>query len=255
MRRIELATSTDVPKRVESCKRSLEIIYNVKLEVVPATLRLDTLYPTEDFLENSKLAMVLRAVVRNNYAVPIITAETRGCYFVLDGHHRAYVFKKLRRETIKANVLRFPEGSCYRNVPKRLLDDLPIKQIETIDDPILKAWAGILTVMKHYEAMYDIPFYLEKEIVPLETLLPTQPQVLKSQINAIKTLLVPITCVRYEGEYYVLDGHARSLRAKELGLETIEAIVVCPHVRIDFGIIKTAKEMRLNSLKDVQIIE
>lgn len=255
MKEVVLLTLGDVPKRVESCKRSLEIIYNVKLDVVPAHLPLDELYPTEDFLENSKLAVVFRAIVQNDYGVPIIAVQTRDCYFVLDGHHRAYIFKKLRRETIEAQVLRFPEGSRYRNVPKRLLDELPIKEIEQIDDPLLKTWVRILTIMKHYEAMYDIPFYLEKETIPLKELLPTQPQVLKSQIKAIKTLLVPIACVRYEGNFYVVDGHARSLRAKELGLDTVEAIVICPRVRVDFGIVNTAKEMELSSFDNIQIID
>jgi len=52
-----------------------------------------------------------------------------------------------------------------------------------------------------------------------------------------------------------LDGHARSLRAKELGLKSIQAIILSPEVKIDFGIVKSVIEMKLESLEDIQIVE
>jgi len=50
---------------------------------------LEQLYPTEDFLENDKLALILMKVVKEGYDVPVITVDCGGEYFVLDGHHRS----------------------------------------------------------------------------------------------------------------------------------------------------------------------
>jgi hypothetical protein len=56
MRKIELATWESVPNRVDNLKRSLEIIYGKKLTAYPYDIPVSQLFPTEDFLENDKLA-------------------------------------------------------------------------------------------------------------------------------------------------------------------------------------------------------
>jgi hypothetical protein len=255
MRKIELSSWKDVPRRVDSAKRSLEIIYGVKLTVDPMDVLVNQVCPTEDFLENDKLAFVFREVATKGYDVPIIVVKREDDYFVLDGHHRAFVSKKLCKSTIKANVLKFPEGASYRTIVKRSIDDLPIKEIGNIDDPIVKAWEQIMIILKHYEALYKIHFYLKEKHVGLLELLPTQSVVMKKQVDAIRELSVPILCIEYEDRYYILDGHARSLRAKQLELRSIWAMVLFPETRIDFGIVKTSEEMNLKSLKDIDIID
>jgi hypothetical protein len=52
-----------------------------------------------------------------------------------------------------------------------------------------------------------------------------------------------------------LDGHARSLRAKQLESKSIEAIILMPEAGVDFGIVRTAKEMNLKSVEDITIVE
>jgi len=255
MRHIELANWKDLPRRVDGIVKSLEIIYQVKLSVDLEEIPLERVYPTEDFLENDKLALVFRKIVEENYDVPITVVNSGQDYFVLDGHHRAFILKKLMRETMKAYVLRFPEGASYRDVSRQPLEDLRIKDISPIEDPILKAWQRILFIVEHYEAIYNIPFYLSKEEINLKDLVPTQPHVGKKQIETIKTVLVPIVCIRCGEKCYVLDGHARSLRAKELGLDSIEAMILLPRKKIDFGIVKTAQAMGLRQLEDIQITE
>jgi hypothetical protein len=253
LRKIELSSWESLPLKADSLRRSLEIIYGVKLETDSSEIQLDRLYPTEDFLENDKLALVFMKIVNDGYDVPIIAVKRGEDYFVLDGHHRSFISKKLEKKTIMAKVLKFPEGTGYRDVPRSSLEDLPIKEVATIDDLIVKAWARILNIMKQYEALYHMHFHMKKEQVHLKDLSPTQPEVLKEQIDAINRLLVPIACIDYEKRYYVLDGHARCIRAKQLGLKSIQAIVLLPQVHIDFGIVKTAKEMKLESLEDVII--
>jgi IMP dehydrogenase len=254
MRKIELATSESVPNRVHSLKRSLEIIYDTKLDAYSHTVPIERLFPTEDFLENDKLALVFMKTVNEGYDVPIITVEKATDYFVLDGHHRSFIYVKLRKKTIKARVLKFPQGSSYREVSQTSFQDLPIKEVSTIEDPILKAWARILNIMRQYEALYHIHFHMERKDLLLENIHPTQPQILKPQLEEIERILVPIACIAHKGEYYVLDGHARCIRARQLGLESIQAIILCPEVQVDYGIVKTAQEMKLQTLKDVTIL-
>lgn len=255
MREVELANWQDLQRRVGNIVRSLEIVYGASLHVDLEEIPLGRLYPTEDFLENDKLALVFRKTVEENYDVPITAVESGGDYFVLDGHHRAFIRKKLMRQTMMAHVLRFPEGTRYREVPKRPLEGLRIKDVSPIEDPILKTWQRILFVVEHYEAIYHIPFYLRKESVNLKDLVPTQSHVGKAQIDGIKVVLVPIVCIHYGDKYYILDGHARSLRNRELGLNSIDAMILFSNVRIDFGIVKTAEDTGLYRLEDVKITE
>jgi hypothetical protein len=255
MREIELASWKDLAKRVDGIVKSLEIIYQVKLSVDLEEIPLERVYPTEDFLENDKLALVFKKTVEENYDVPITVVNSGRDYFVLDGHHRAFICKKLMYKTIKAHVLRFPEGKTYREISRHPLEDLRIKDISPIEDPILKAWQRILFVAEHYEAIYSLPFYLSREKIDLKDLVPTQSQVGRTQIDAIIKVLVPIVCIRYGKKCYILDGHARSLRAKELGLDSIEAIILLPKAKINFGIVKTAEDMGLGRLEDVKIMD
>jgi hypothetical protein len=254
MRQIELASWKDVPKRVDNIVRSLEMIYSVKLSYDLEEIPLERLYPTEDFLENDKLALVFMKVIKEGYDVPIIVVKRGDDYFVLDGHHRSFIQKKLMVKALKGYVLKFPEDTSYRDIPKSPLENLRIKDVSTVEDPILKAWQRALYVVEHYEAIYSVPFYLKEERVKLEDLVPTQSHVGKAQVEAIKELLVPIVCVHQEGKYYILDGHARSLRAKQLGLGSIDALILLPAKQLYFGIVKTAEAMDLRSLMDVEIV-
>ena len=255
MRKIELASWKGVPRRLASLRKTLEIIYGVKLGIDFENVPIDRLHPTENFLEKDKLALVFMKVIADDYDVPIIAVERMENFFVLDGHHRSFILKKLMKKTVKACLLKFPKNKTYRTVAKRSLEDLPIKDVGVIDDPLMKTWGQILTILKYYEALYDISFYLRKERVRLKDLIPTQSQIRSERIDSIKELLVPIACVKYEGRFHILDGHARSLRAKQLGLESVQAIVLSPEVKIDFGIVKAVKEMNIRSLEDIQIVE
>ena len=248
-----MATWESIPNRVDSLRRSLEIIYDVKLESYSHSVPMDRLFPTEDFLENDKLALVFMKTVNEGYDVPIIAVEKGADYFVLDGHHRSFIYVKLRKKTIKARVIKFPQKSTYREVSKTSFEDLPIKEVSTIEDPILKAWARILNILRQYEALYHIHFHMERKNLFLAKIRPTQPQIMKSQLEGIGRILVPIACIEYKEDYYVLDGHARCIRARQQGLESIQAMVLSPEVQVDFGIVKTAREMKLQTLDDVAI--
>lgn len=230
------------------------MIYETRLCVDMKSIPLERLYPTEEFLENDKLALVFKKIIREDYDVPIVVAERGQDYFVLDGHHRSFIHKKLLSKFIKAYVVKFLEGKEYRDVFKHPLEELRMKDISPIEDPILKAWQRILYVVEHYEAIYNMPFYLKRENVCLKNLVPTQSHVGKEQIDAITKVQVPIVSVQSDDEYYILDGHARSLRARALGQKFIETMVLIPARPIDYGIVKTTRVMNLKRLEDVLIV-
>jgi len=255
LRKIELTTMEDLPERIESVKVSLERIYGIKINIEFKALPIRSLCPTEDFLEKNKLALIFMKIIDEGYRVPIITIRKGGEYYVVDGHHRAYILAKMMEEMVSSYVLRFPEEVSYRAPPKRSIEGMPIIEPSPIDEPILKAWSQIIVLLKCYEEIYGIPFYMKIKMIPLKDLIPTQSQVNKRQILSIEKLLVPIACVEYEGKYYILDGHARTLRAKESGLNEIRAVIFMPKEKVEYGIIKTAERMGLKNINDINIVE
>lgn len=255
LRKIELTTMEDLLARIESVKVSLERIYGIKIGIEFKALPIKSLCPTEDFLEKDKLALIFMKIVNEGYRVPIITIRRGGEYYVVDGHHRAYILTKMMEEMVESYVLRFPEEVSYRAPPKRPIERMPIIEPAPIDEPILKAWSQIIVLLRYYEEIYGIPFYIKIGMIPLENLIPTQPQVSRRQILSIERLLVPIVCVEYAGKYYILDGHARVLKARESGLSEIRAIIFMPKERVKYGIIKTAERMGLKSINDINISE
>jgi len=254
LREINLASEQNVEQRLASIKESLEEIYDVRLSFSLNKIAVERVFPTEDFLENDKLALVLLKIVTEGYDVPVITVEREGDFFVLDGHHRSYLSRKLLHEIIRSYVLTFPSNHSYRELQKHSLDGLPIMEVTGIDDPILRTWQRILSILKHYEAIYNVPFFMRIEQTRLECLTPTQFHINKTQVDAIETPLVPIVCLRYSGRYYILDGHARALRAKQLNRTFIQTIVLFPEAPIDYGIAKTAKETGLRYIEDIEIM-
>jgi len=139
MRRIELLTLEDLPLRIENIKKSLEEIYGVELSVEFENVSLDRLYPTEEFLEKDKLALVFVKRIKEGYDIPIIAVKRGGDYFILDGHHRSFISKKMMKNAIRAYVLKFPKDRIYRDQPKNPLENLPIKDVAEIDNSLLKA--------------------------------------------------------------------------------------------------------------------
>ncbi len=255
MRQIRLVDPKEIGERVENIRASLEEIYGIILPTTLEEVPPHSLNPTEAFLEKDKLALVFMKIVREGYDVPIVTISHRHNIFILDGHHRAYLFRKLERNKIDTYILRFPNNRPYRSISKSNLEDLQVKEVVPMDDPILKTWGQILTLLKYYEALYNVRFHLREEKVALKQLVPTQTYVTRKQIDSIKEFLVPITCIQEGYGFYILDGHARSLHAKREGLGAIDCIILQPQAKVDFGIVKISMRMNLRSLEDLKILD
>lgn len=255
MWKIELTTTADLHEKIKSIRTSLEKIYGTRLNVKFKVLPVRSLCPTEGFLEKDKLALILMKFLNEGYRIPIITVRKGGNCYVLDGHHRSYVLAKMMEKKIESYVIRFPEEVSYRAPPRRSIEDLPIIDVAPIDNEILRAWSQVITLLKYYEAIYNMPFYLKVENIPLNNLVPTQPQVSIRRISSINRIVVPIVCIKHHEKYYILDGHARTLKARQIGLSSIRAVVLTPKKEVEYGIIRTVRLLGLENLEDIKIME
>lgn len=254
MREIELIDDETFSKRLENIRKSFEIIYDVQISTELVEVALERLLPTEAFLEKDKLALVFKKIIEENYNTPIIVVECEKGYGILDGHHRAYIWRKLDRSYMKAYALKFPPEMGYAPNVFPSLEALPIMEVSKIDDQYLLGRSHILTLLKYYEAIYEISFIMKEDYLPLDRLVPTQPFVDRARLNSMGKILVPITCIKHDDMFYILDGHVRTLAAKRDGYGMIHSIILSPTKRVEFGIVKTAEAMKLKSLDDVKVI-
>jgi hypothetical protein len=255
MREIDLVDSKAIPKRLEDLVKSFEIIYNHQVPADLEEISLDKLRPTELFLEKDKLALVFKKTIEENYNVPVIVTRYFDAYRILDGHHRSYIFKKLGKNNITAYVLKNLESREDMLVHYPSLEDMPIKDVGKIDDQYLLGWSYILTLMKYYEAIYDIAFRIRYESIALDSLVPTQSTIDKRRLDSVERVVVPITCINYAGKSYIIDGHVRVMAARRDGAKSIQSIILLPTEKIEYGIVKTAEKMGLKEVGDIKITE
>ena len=253
MRTIEIITADTIASRLENIRESYERLYETPVSSVLEEVLTEQLSPTEPFLENDKLALVFRKVIVEDYSVPIIVLRQEGALFVIDGHHRAYISKKLGRPRIRSYVLSV--SSAFLSKRRWLsLDYLEIGDVAEIGDPELNTWAQILKLLKYYEKIYKARFQMKPLSIPIEELVPTQPVIEKERLYPLREPRVPIACLESSGRYYILDGHVRSLSARLLGQETVSAIILWSKEIRRFGVEKNSESLGLTSLRDVQIL-
>jgi len=253
LRTIELITAETIASRLENIRNSYERLYETPVSSVLEEVSTEQLSPTEPFLENDKLALVFRKVIVEDYSVPIIVLRQEGALFVIDGHHRAYISKKLGRPRIRSFVLSVP--SPFLSKRRWLsLDYLEIGDVAEIDDPELNTWAQILKLLKYYEKIHKVTFQMKTLNIPMEELVPTQPVIEKERLYPLREPRVPIACLESGEKYYILDGHVRSLSARLLGEGTVSAIVLWSKEIKTFGVEKSSRGLGLTSLGDIRIL-
>lgn len=111
------------------------------------------------------------------------------------------------------------------------------------------------------ERIYGAKLNVEFSALPVRSLCPTEEFLEKDKLALILMKIlnegyrVPIITVRKGGSYYILDGHARDLKAKRMGLSRIRSVVLTPIMDIEYGIIRTINAVGLRSLDDISIVE
>lgn len=53
----------------------------------------------------------------------------------------------------------------------------------------------------------------------------------------------------------MVDGHHRAIAAKKLGIRELDAYIIVIEENIDLGLEKTARNMKLFSLDDIQVTD
>ena len=117
----------------------------------------------------------------------------------------------------------------------------------------------VFNFMTTLKKLYGVDPALNRGIVPIKDLLPTQSKIyedeLEGRIYEIKKgLAEPIIVVR-AGRTILVDGHHRAVAAKRLGITALDAYIIEISDDIELGMERTANTMNLKTLDDVQVLD
>lgn len=115
------------------------------------------------------------------------------------------------------------------------------------------------TFQSTLEQLYNIKTKVEREIISVNRIRPTQDRVyadeLKGRMYEIeKGLAEPIILVHVGTRYVLVDGHHRMIATLQLGFDEIDAYVIELPKDIKLGIEKTADDNDIHTFKDVTIL-
>ncbi len=118
----------------------------------------------------------------------------------------------------------------------------------------------VLMVKTFLEKKNGISITVKRRVIPIDELRPTQSEVFADELigrmEEIKRGLVePIIVVQKSDHYLLVDGHHRILAAKQMGVQQFSAVVLEPDREVELGLERSAREMGLQTLDDVKIID
>lgn len=108
--------------------------------------------------------------------------------------------------------------------------------------------------------LYGLDPHLSRGSVPVRELIPTQDKVYMDELDGRgyeiqKGLAEPLIVVRRRGRLLVIDGHHRAVAANRMRVPRLDAYIIDIDSDTELGIEKTARNMRLWRLDDVQILD
>lgn len=114
-----------------------------------------------------------------------------------------------------------------------------------------------LTTLK---TLYGIEPKLSRGMVQVSRLVPTQSKVYMDELDGrsyeiTKGLAEPLMVVRRKNKLILIDGHHRAVAANRMGLRELEAYIIDLSSDTELGIEKTARNMHLRTLDDVQVLD
>ncbi len=118
----------------------------------------------------------------------------------------------------------------------------------------------VFDYMHTLETLYGLKPRLSRGSVPVRQLIPTQDKVYMDELDGRgyeieKGLAEPLIIVRRRGRLLVIDGHHRAVAANRMRVPRLDAYILDIDSDTELGIEKTARNMRLWSLEDVQIMD
>jgi IMP dehydrogenase len=118
----------------------------------------------------------------------------------------------------------------------------------------------VYNFMTTLKKLYDVDPTLDRGIVPVKDLLPTQSKIYEDELEGRmyeikKGLAEPIIVVRRPGRIILVDGHHRAVAAKRMGITALDAYIISIKEDIELGMERTAQAMNLKNLDDIQILD
>ena len=110
------------------------------------------------------------------------------------------------------------------------------------------------------ERIHEVSVSDEHRRVTLAELLPTQSRVYADELAGRRYelengLAEPLVVIDNDGTLVLADGHHRVLAAHRIGIERMDAYVICIDDGVDLGMEQTARSEGLESVEDVEVVD
>ena len=181
--------------------------------------------------------------------------------------------KRVREIIAQGTVVAHPEMDIEDAA--RILFRMGVKELPVVDDEgnmvgivsttdIIRSHIERVTPRKMLklketlESLYGVDIDIEREMVAIANLLPTQKRIYADELQGRKRelqrgLAEPIMVIMKKPQPVLVDGHHRVLAARQMGIEKLDAYVLKLDKDIELGLERNARASGLNSLSDIEI--
>lgn len=118
----------------------------------------------------------------------------------------------------------------------------------------------VFKFLETIKTLHGVEPTLKRGSVPIDKLLPTQSKIYEDELEGRmyeikKGLAEPLIVVKRPGRLILVDGHHRTIAAKRLDIESLDAYIIEIDEEIELGMEKTARAMNLKTLDDVKVLD
>ncbi|WP_136602189.1 CBS pair associated ParBc domain-containing protein [Salinigranum halophilum] len=115
-------------------------------------------------------------------------------------------------------------------------------------------------LMRTLEQIHGIKVHEERNVVPLDGLIPTQARVYADELEGRqyeleRGLAEPLVVIDNAGTNLLADGHHRVMAADRLGIEEMDAYVIVVDDPVELGMERTARKEGLESIRDIEVVD
>jgi len=162
------------------------------------------LYTTQTHIEADKLGLVLQKTLFEAYDVPIIVLIGKHAYkHIIDGHHRALVHLRMRKN-VKAALINAPGYTPPYSIPL-----YEIKCVNLVNTPShLLTWRHMVSTIHFLEELHGRVARVWFEKIKDDKLKPTLMLLIGHPGKEVK-IEEPILVYLSNSSYHAVDGHKR----------------------------------------------
>ncbi len=186
----------------------------------------------------------------------------------IDAHH-----KRVRDIIAQGTVVAHPEMDIEDAA--RILFRMGVKELPVVDDEgnmvgiisttdIIRSHIERVTPRKMLklketlESLYGVEIAIEREMVPIANLLPTQKRIYADELQGRKRelqrgLAEPIMVIMKRPQPVLVDGHHRVMAARQMGIDKLDAYVLKLDKDLELGLERNARASGLHSLDDIEV--